>query len=113
MDETKQVVLPVAGVIENYVYHYAYMTAETYERLFGTDCEFKTAYMTTDADPYALGAAVAEHSRVANVTVVASMRSLVKNMMKSMAIDLFHRFERFCHMHAVDLAAQEQAHNNA
>ena len=84
VDETKQVVLPVAGVIENYVYHYAYMTAETYERLFGTDCEFKTAYMTTDADPYALGAAVAEHSRVANVTVVASMRSLVKNMMKSM-----------------------------
>ena len=84
VDETKQVVLPVAGVIENYVYHYAYMTAETYERLFGTNCEFKTAYMTTDADPYALGAAVAEHSRVANVTVVASMRSLVKNMMKSM-----------------------------
>ena len=84
VDETKQVALPVAGVIENYVYHYAYLTAESYERLFGTQCEFKTAYMTTDGDPYALGAAVAEHSRVANVTVVASMRSLVKNMMKSM-----------------------------
>ena len=84
VDETNQVALPVAGVIENYVYHYAYLTAETYERLFGTACEFKTAYLTTGGDPYALGAAVAEHSRVANVTVVASMRSLVKNMMKSM-----------------------------
>ena len=76
--------LPVAGLVENYVYHYAYMTGAAYERLFGTQCEHKTAYLTTDGDPYALGAEVADHPRVANVTVVASLRSLVRNMMKSM-----------------------------
>ena len=84
VSETQDVELPVAGLVENYVYHYAYMTGATYERLFGTQCEHKTAYLTTDGDPYALGAEVADHPRVANVTVVASLRSLVRNMMKSM-----------------------------
>ena len=84
VSETQKVELPVAGLVENYVYHYAYMTGQTYERLFGTSCQYKTAYLTTDGDSYALGAEVADHPRVANVTVVASLRSLVRNMMKSM-----------------------------
>ncbi len=84
VNETKQVELPIAGVFENYVYHYAYMTAQTYEQLFGETCTFQTAYLLTDGDAYALGASVAENSRVGNVTVVDSMRSLVHNMMKSM-----------------------------
>lgn len=84
VSETQNVELPVTDVVENHVYHYAYMTGQTYERLFGTPCENKTAYLMTDGDPYALGAQVADHPRVANVTVVASLRSLVHNMMKSM-----------------------------
>ena len=84
VSDTETVELPVRGVFDNYVYHYAYMTAASYEKLFGRQCEYKTAYLLTGDDAYALGATLSESSRVANVTVVDSMRSLVSNMMKSL-----------------------------
>ena len=76
--------LPVEGVFENYVYHYAYMTAQTYERIFGESCSYETAYLLTQEDTYALGASIADNPRVANVSVSASLRSLVHDMMKSL-----------------------------
>lgn len=84
MDDTTSVDLPVAGTFENYVYHYAYMTAETYRDLFGADCEYSTAYILTDGDAYALGAALASNSRVASVTVSEALQDIVDNTMKSL-----------------------------
>ena len=75
---------PKELVFENYVYHYAYMTAETYERIFGESCAYKTAYLLTQDDAYALGASIADNPRVANVSVVDSLRELVRDMMKSL-----------------------------
>ena len=51
LSDTKSVEIPVEGVFENYVYHYAYMTAETYERIFGESCTYKTAYLLTQTTP--------------------------------------------------------------
>ena len=84
VDDTTSVDLPVAGTFENYVYHYAYMTAETYKDLFGADCEYSTAYILTDGDAYALGAALASNSRVASVTVSEALQDIVDNTMKSL-----------------------------
>ena len=84
LSDTKSVGLPVEGVFENYVYHYAYMTAQTYERIFGESCSYETAYLLTQEDTYALGASIADNPRVANVSVSASLRSLVHDMMKSL-----------------------------
>ena len=84
LSDTKSVEIPVEGVFENYVYHYAYMTAETYERIFGESCTYKTAYLLTQDDAYALGASIADNPRVANVSVVDSLRELVRDMMKSL-----------------------------
>ena len=84
VDDTTSVDLPVAGTFENYVYHYAYMTAETYRDLFGADCEYSTAYILTDGDAYALGAALASNSRVASVTVSEALQDIVDNTMKSL-----------------------------
>lgn len=61
LSDTKSVEIPVEGVFENYVYHYAYMTAETYERIFGESCTYKTAYLLTQDDAYALGASLADN----------------------------------------------------
>ena len=84
LSDTKSVEIPVEGVFENYVYHYAYMTAETYRDLFGADCEYSTAYILTDGDAYALGAALASNSRVASVTVSEALQDIVDNTMKSL-----------------------------
>ena len=84
LSDTKSVEIPVEGVFENYVYHYAYMTAETYERIFGESCTYKTAYLLTQDDAYTLGASIADNPRVANVSVVDSLRELVRDMMKSL-----------------------------
>lgn len=84
ISDTETVSIPVQDLFDNYVYHYAYMSTGTYERLFGTACEFTTAYIITDGDAYALGAKLAEHSRVASVTISDAMREIVNNTMKSL-----------------------------
>lgn len=60
------------------------MTAETYRDLFGADCEYSTAYILTDGDAYALGAALSSNSRVASVTVSEALQDIVDNTMKSL-----------------------------
>ena len=52
--------------------------------LFGADCEYSTAYILTDGDAYALGAALASNSRVASVTVSEALQDIVDNTMKSL-----------------------------
>ena len=84
VDATTTVEAEIVGLHENRVYHYAYMTAETYEALFGEACSYESAYIMTDGDPYALGAALAKHSAVASVSVTQSMRDQVGNMMQSL-----------------------------
>lgn len=84
VSDTKTVELPVTDICDNYVYHYAFVTAATYEQRFGEDCAFKTAFVQTDGDPYALGAALSDAGRVAAVTVTDSLREMVANTMKSL-----------------------------
>lgn len=84
LNDTETVELPVADVFDNYVYHYAFMTAESYETYFGAPCEYATAYLCTDGDPYALGAALSGEPEVAAVTVSDALREMVDNTMQSL-----------------------------
>lgn len=84
VSDAQTVEVPVVDICDNYVYHYAFLTADTYESLFGEDCEFLTAFVQTDGDPYALGAELADAGRVAAVTVTDAMREMVDNTMKSL-----------------------------
>lgn len=84
IDAATTVEAEIVGLHENRVYHYAYMTAETYERLFGEPCSYESAFVMTDGDPYALGAELAKDAAVASVGVTQSMRDQVGNMMKSL-----------------------------
>lgn len=80
----KTVEIPIVGIFENYVYHYAYMTAGSYEALFGEDCAYETAYVLTESDAYALGASMSEQGRVAAVTVIDNLRTQVDSSMQSL-----------------------------
>lgn len=84
VSDAKTVEIPVTDICDNYVYHYAFVTAETYESLFGEDCEYATAFVQSDGDPYALGAKLSDASRVAAVTVTDALREMVGNTMKSL-----------------------------
>lgn len=84
VSDGKTVDLPVAGTVENYVYHYAYMTAKTFETVFGETCVYKTAYILTDSDPYTLGAELSKDESVAAVTVSQQLQDIVDNTMKSL-----------------------------
>lgn len=84
LNDTETVELPVADVFDNYVYHYAFLSAASYEAIFGAPCEYTTAYVCTNADPYALGASLSAAPEVASVTVSDALREMVDNTMESL-----------------------------
>jgi putative ABC transport system permease protein len=84
--DEKRVTLTVSGIFENYVMHYAYVTADTFEQAFGEPYEPKTLYLMLEegTDAHALAAAVMEHEDAASVNVVADFRNTVEQMMGRM-----------------------------
>ena len=81
-----QITLTVSGIFENYLYHYAYISAETYSRYFGEAFAPKTIYLILDdqADEYAVAAYLSEMEQTSTVTVVKDIRSSVENTMSRM-----------------------------
>lgn len=84
VSDTETVEVPITDICDNYVYHYAFVSSETYTELFGKECSDSTAYVLTDGDPYALGAKLTEASRVGTVTVSEALREMVNNTMTSL-----------------------------
>lgn len=84
VSDTKTVGAEIVGLFENRFYHYAYMSAQTYEALFGEACSYQSAFLMTDGDPYSLGAEIAEDSASASVSVLDATRKQVGNMLESL-----------------------------
>lgn len=80
----KNVTLEVSAVYTNYVWHYGYVTPDTYADFFGEDYNANTMYInvTEDSDPYELGANLSELDSVLNVTVVEEVKNMISNTMK-------------------------------
>lgn len=81
-----QITLTIGGIYENYVWHYAYMTPETYVEYFGEEYKPNTMYVNTKSDEEAFlaGAKLRKLEQVMNVMVVPEMKERVENMMKVM-----------------------------
>jgi len=85
INDTDEVALEIGGIFENYINNYMYMTGETYEAFFGSECLYKNAYATAGGeDLYAISASLSESDKVASVSVLNDMRVIVDNMMKSL-----------------------------
>lgn len=80
------VTLTVSGIFQNYVWHYAYVTPETYEDYFGKTYEPNSIYLKvkSDAAAYEAGAALNELDCVMSVMVVTEIKDRVSNMMQMM-----------------------------
>ncbi len=82
--DNEDVVLEVSGIYENYVWHYAYIKASTYEEVFGKEYVPNTLYVNIDddADPYEVYTDIDEASGILNTNIVSLMRERVEDMME-------------------------------
>ena len=80
----KNVTLEISAVYTNYVWHYGYVTPDTYADFFGEDYNANTMYVNVSegADSYTLGANLSELDSVLNVTVVEEVKNMISNTMK-------------------------------
>ncbi len=85
-NESRSMELTVAGINENFVYNYAYVTLQTYESLLGEPAQCKEAYvnLAEGVDPHLLSASLMRLSQVTNVTVNADTRERFGSMMQSL-----------------------------
>lgn len=81
--DNQTITLIISGIFSNYVWHYAYITPETYEEYFDMDYIPNTVYINVANDEAAFeaGAKLQQMQGVMNVLVVPEMKERVDNMM--------------------------------
>lgn len=86
VSDTDKAAFRVAGITENYVYNYVYMTGKTYGRAFKQAFEPKTLLLRTaeDVDEYSLAASLSNMDDVVSVSVVSDTRRTIDKMMISL-----------------------------
>ena len=85
MDDVHTAEVYVSGVFHNYVYYYAVMTDATYETQLGRQVRINAAYADAkDGDVHAIAASLSGEEDVASISVMADLRTMVRNMLKSM-----------------------------
>ncbi|MBP3339950.1 MAG: ABC transporter permease [Lachnospiraceae bacterium] len=82
--DNDDVVLEVSGIYENYVWHYAYIKASTYEEVFKKEYVPNTLYANIEdgADPYDVYTKIDETPGILNTNIVSVMRERVEDMME-------------------------------
>lgn len=85
LNDTETGTFKVSGIFENYVHHYMYMTAQTYEAVLGKECVYKNALARTDfEDVHTVSAQLINDYGAASVSITSDIRARVENMMKSL-----------------------------
>ena len=85
LDTQERVVLPVTGVFDNYVNHYAFLTAEAYEHFFEEPVAYSAALAEAGEDDiHAVAARLQSGKGVAAVTVNADFRDMISDTLVSM-----------------------------
>ncbi len=76
----------VSDLCENFVYHYIYISKETYQEQLGVEPEYKSAYaiVKEGTDVHGAAAVLSDRKDVLAVTVIMDMRERIGNMMRSM-----------------------------
>jgi putative ABC transport system permease protein len=86
--DDKEVDVKVSNIVENYIYHYAYMTPETYNNLFGkeytTNMLFTKNKQLSDEQLDELSKNIMSADEVSGVSVLSTLTSQIDNMMNSL-----------------------------
>lgn len=89
ISDTERVDVPVTGIVENYMYHYIYMTPGVYERTFEKNPEynqvfFKFADDNGDKDEQKLAEYLLEKEMIMSVSLVGEIQESVDDMMNAL-----------------------------
>ncbi len=86
--DNREVTLTVSGIYTNYVWHYGYVTPETYEEFFKEDYAPNTMFvnMGEGQDAYEVAADLSDEDLVLNVTVVEEVKGMISNTMKMLDV---------------------------
>ncbi len=85
-EDGKEVKATVSGIFENYIYNYVFMSADTYQGLFGHEPEYKTAYVNLkeEQDVHQAAASLMKWKPVSAVTVNVDTMERFSGMMDSL-----------------------------
>lgn len=80
----RQHTLKVSSIYTNYVWHYGFVSPDTYEDFFGEAYETNTLYINVadGGDSYQLGADISQLEGVLSVTVVEEVKDMISTTMK-------------------------------
>lgn len=84
--DDKKIEVKISHFIENYVQHYIFMTEETYERIYETDCDYNVILTKnielTKEDSNNLAKELLAKEEVAAVTDISSLTETINNMLE-------------------------------
>ncbi|MEI3530503.1 MAG: FtsX-like permease family protein [Bacilli bacterium] len=79
------ILLKVSGVTENYIYHYAYMTPQYYEKVFNEDISYNAIMSNVTSSHHdEISTALIDSNRFVNVTFIADNMDKFNNMVDSL-----------------------------
>ena len=87
ISDTETAEIKVGGVIENYIYHYVFVSPETYRDMTGNEPEFNLIYMRYDVDKdreESLAAEVIDNDSVLTVILQSTLRKTFSKMMEAL-----------------------------
>ena len=78
--------LTLAGISENYLYNFAYITTQTYEKCLGEKAEIKSIYMNLaeGVDPHRMTADLMKEESIAAANVSSDAKNRFTNMIESL-----------------------------
>lgn len=79
------ILLKVSGITENYIYHYAYMTPQYYEKVFNEDIYYNAIMSNVTSSHHdEISTALIDSNRFVNVTFIADNMDKFNNMVDSL-----------------------------
>lgn len=85
-DDMQEITVMVAGIFENYVYNYVFLSPNTYQAATGSKPEYKTIYvnMKDGMDEHQAAADIMKEKAVSVITIHQDTRDRLTNMMSSL-----------------------------
>lgn len=89
-DDLGELAVPITAVVENYLYHYIYMTPACYERLYGEEPEYNTILVNVNQEEignnHEIGGDILALDGVLNVTYTDTIAGQMDDMLGSLNI---------------------------
>ncbi len=82
--DLNEITVKITGIMKNYVYNWVYISEETFTDQRKESPDYNTAFVRSEEDHYALGAALGDIDFVSAVSVADEMSVRINNMMQSL-----------------------------